>query len=138
MPRSVLADAGVIVAYLVRRDEHHEWARAQFQRFPHFDTCDAALAEACARLQYYDLPPWLVVDLVREGALRPALNFRPAADRVAALMQKYADQPMDLADACLVVMAENERDSLVVTTDGDFKVYRRFGREAIPRVDPYS
>ena len=43
---------------------------------------------------------------------------------------------MDLADACLVRMTEMEPRSLVVTTDGDFKVYRRNGREVVPHVLP--
>ena len=51
-------------------------------------------------------------------------------------MRKYRDQPMDLADACLVRMTEIEPRSLVVTTDEDFKVYRRNGREVVPHVLP--
>ena len=53
---------------------------------------------------------------------------------VEILMRKYRDQPMDLADGCLVRMTEIEPRSLVVTTDKDFKVYRRNGREVVPHV----
>ena len=48
--------------------------------------------------------------------------------RCNALMRKYADLPMDYADASLVVLAEDLGTDLVFTTDDrDFKVYR-FGR----------
>jgi predicted nucleic acid-binding protein len=50
---------------------------------------------------------------------------------------KYADQQMDLADACLVAMSEKWWDCKVVTVDvADFKVYRRRGRHAIPLLTP--
>ena len=40
--------------------------------------------------------------------------------------------PMSLADACLVRMTEMIADPFVVTTDSDFLIYRRNGRQAIP------
>ncbi len=41
------------------------------------------------------------------------------------------------ADACLVTMSEEEKDSLVVTLDrGDFSIYRRYGRQAVPTLAP--
>ena len=36
-------------------------------------------------------------------------------------MQKYADVPMSLADACLVRMSETLSDSLILTLDTDFR-----------------
>jgi uncharacterized protein len=39
--------------------------------------------------------------------------------------------PMSLADACLVRMSEQMSDSVVLTLDRDFKVYRRQGRNVI-------
>jgi predicted nucleic acid-binding protein len=55
---------------------------------------------------------------------------------VLRLMQKYADVPMSLADACLVRMTETLPDPVVLTTDTDFRVYRRHGRQAVPSVMP--
>jgi len=51
-------------------------------------------------------------------------------------MDKYADVPMSLADACLVRMAEIQADPAVVTTDRDFLVYRRHSRRVIPCLLP--
>ena len=51
-------------------------------------------------------------------------------------MQKYADVPMSLADACLVRMTEALPDPIVLTTDTDFRVYRRHSRQAVPCVLP--
>jgi predicted nucleic acid-binding protein len=48
--------------------------------------------------------------------------------RSAALMDKYADQPMDLADATLVALAEERGARRIFTLDNDFRVYRLHGR----------
>ena len=47
-------------------------------------------------------------------------------------MDKCADVPMSLADACLVRMTETLPDPLLLTTDTDFHIYRRHSRQAIP------
>lgn len=47
MARSVLVDAGFLVALLGKRDEHLKWARGQAAAFPPtWFTCEAALSEA--------------------------------------------------------------------------------------------
>ena len=55
---------------------------------------------------------------------------------VLRLMQKYADVPMSLADACLVRMTEALADPVVLTTDTDFRIYRRHSRQVVPCVMP--
>ena len=56
---------------------------------------------------------------------------------VLNLLRKYADQPMSLADACLVRMAELHDNCQIFTTDRDFLVYRRKGRGVIPLLAPF-
>lgn len=51
-------------------------------------------------------------------------------------MQRYESVPMSLADACLVRMSELAKDATVFTLDGDFRIYRRHGRQAIPLIFP--
>jgi predicted nucleic acid-binding protein len=51
-------------------------------------------------------------------------------------MDKYADVPMSLADACLVRISEILPDPVVLTTDSDFRIYRRHGRLVVPVVLP--
>ncbi len=52
-------------------------------------------------------------------------------------MQKYADIPMSLAAACLVRMTEILSDSILLTTDGEFQIYRRYRRQVVPCLTPY-
>ena len=55
------------------------------------------------------------------------------AGPVAHLLEKYHDQGMQLADACLVRMSELTDVCKIWTVDrADFRVYRRHGRAVIP------
>ena len=67
--------------------------------------------------------------LVHTGRLVIADLSASALDRSAQLMDKYADQPMDLADATLVAFAEERGHSRIFTLDADFHIYRIRGRQ---------
>jgi predicted nucleic acid-binding protein len=134
--KAVLLDAGPWVAYLRRADQHHVWAREQFSAREEFVSCEAVLAEVCARLQYYGNDPLVALEFVKSGVVTLDFDLQSELISVENLMRKYRDQPMDLADACLVRMTEMKPRSLVVTTDEDFKFYRRNGREVVPHVLP--
>ena len=137
MPRKNLIDAGPIIAYLDRNDEYHNWAVEQFSRFDSFETCEAALSEACARLAYGGFNQAAAIRLVNEGVLKLTFDTAYNIGRILALMEKYRNLPMDFADACLVIMSEEEKDSLVVTLDKrDFSVHRRYGRQSVPVLTP--
>ena len=132
----VLVDAGFLIALLSRRDRQHSWAAAQL---PHlalpWQTCEAALSEAFHLLGSRGRPA--LAALLRRGAVVPAFHLAEEQARVLDLMQKYADVPMSLADACLVRMSETMTDPVIFTTDADFRVYRRHGRQVIPCRTPY-
>jgi predicted nucleic acid-binding protein len=51
-------------------------------------------------------------------------------------MDAYEDQPMSLADACLVRMSELFAGSSIFTFDPDFRVYRRNRRQFISLMVP--
>jgi predicted nucleic acid-binding protein len=73
--------------------------------------------------------------LLFTGRLQIAELTRRAIERSAALMDKYADRPMDLADATLVALAEERGDRRIFTLDADFGIYRIHGRgrfEVVP------
>jgi predicted nucleic acid-binding protein len=132
-----LLDTGPLVAYLNRRDEHHAWAVETLERLPSpVVTCEAVLSEACFLTRRLPGGPEAVLALVARGALGVDLRLASEIDPIRRLMRKYADVPMSLADACLVRMAELERDSVVLTTDRDFTVYRRNRRQVIPLLAP--
>jgi uncharacterized protein len=68
--------------------------------------------------------------MIEREALVLAELQPPDIARTRALMEKYRDAPMDIADATLVVIAEARGLKRVFTLDSDFGVYRLRGREA--------
>jgi predicted nucleic acid-binding protein len=74
--------------------------------------------------------------MLRRRAVALAFDLDGDQAKALALMEKYADAPMSLADACLVRMSETMPDPVVVTTDADFKIYRRHSRQVIPCLRP--
>jgi len=135
MAANVLVDAGFIVALLSRRDSHHAWAAAQAPQFaPPWSTCEAALSEAFHLLGAVGAPSLSV--LLRRRSVVIAFDMANDLDPVLKLMQKYSDVFMSLADACLVRMTETCADPVVLTTDADFRIYRRHSRQVVPCVTP--
>lgn len=135
MAANTLVDAGFLVALLSRRDAHHPWAVSVARRCPPpWQTCDAVLSEACHLLGQSGAGP--IIELLRRQAVAPTFDLRDHLDSVLRIMEKYADVPASLAGACLVRMADVVADPVVLTTDGDFRVYRRQGRRVVPTVMP--
>lgn len=135
MATSALVDAGFLVALLSRRDGNHRWAAAQASRLPPpWTTCEAVLSEASHLLGGRGTRSLAL--LLRRGALVCGYRFADDMDAVLKLLEKYADVPMSFADACLVRMTETLNDPVLLTTDADFRIYRRHGRQIIPCVLP--
>jgi predicted nucleic acid-binding protein len=135
MAANVLVDAGFLVALLGRRDANHRWAADQALALPPpWKTCDAALSEAFHLSSPTGAPA--LAELLRRRAIECTFHFGEHVDDVLRLIQKYADVPMSFADACLVRMTEVMPDPIILTTDTDFRVYRRHSRQTVPAVIP--
>jgi predicted nucleic acid-binding protein len=135
VPKSYIADSSVLVALLSRDDQHHDWIAAQTDTLPWpWLTCEAALTEAFHLLGAKGAPR--LKDLLRQGAAALSFDLGNELAAVLDLMDKYADVPMSLADACLVRMSETVPDPVVLTTDADFKIYRRHSRQVVPCLLP--
>jgi predicted nucleic acid-binding protein len=135
MARSVLVDAGFLVALLNRRDSHHPWAvtQAPGHALP-WRTCEAVLSDAFHLLGPRGTPA--LGAMLRRRALIAAFDLDNDLESVLKLLQKYADVPMSLADACLVRMTETLSDPMILTTDSDFRIYGRHSRQVVPCVMP--
>ena len=137
MAASALVDAGFLVALLSRRDAHHRWAVARAAHLPPpWLTCEAVLSEAVHLLGARGTRA--LASLLRRGAVVCRYSFADDGDAVLKLLEKYVDVPMSFADACLVRMTETLNDPMLLTTDGDFRIYRRHGRQTVPCMLPRS
>jgi predicted nucleic acid-binding protein len=128
----LLLDTGALVSLLDRSQTHHERCRTFYEgwRGPVAST-EAVLTEAAHLLAAVPGGITAAVDFFLEGGAVIVPSTPASLRRARTLLEKYAGLPMDVADATLVVLAEELGTSLVFTTDrSDFSVYRLNGRKA--------
>jgi len=124
MRPGVLVDTGPLEAYLSRRERRHRWAVEQFETLDlPFVTCEAVLSEACFIIARNRQPPERVLETMARGVVQIGLRLGDELPAIRALMRRYANVPMSLADACLVRLAELT-DLPICTLDRDFAIYR--------------
>ena len=120
-----LTDTGPLLAALDKRDPHHAACIAVMRRLPPGPllTTRPCFTEAMYLLgevggfRYQSL----LWNMLESGKLE-IQHLGPAEmARMAELMRKYQDTPMDLADASIVAAAELRGLRRVFTIDGDFR-----------------
>jgi predicted nucleic acid-binding protein len=134
---SVIVDTGPLVAFLDATDRNHAWVKNRIakMRYPLL-MCEAVLTEAMHLLRRLSAAHDELFGLVEDGVLAVTFHLSEHAPTVRALLRKYRDRPMSLADACIVRMAEVHEGAAVFTLDTDFTVYRKNGRAPIDLISP--
>ncbi len=130
MQRRIAVDTGPLVALFDPSDLHHQQAAAFFsaRQLRGFVTT-AVIAEVTHLLSFREDTP---VNFLR-WLLRGGLSVEDVASdltRIVELMTKYADVPMDFADATVVAVSERVGIRDVATLDSHFSAYRLHGRQA--------
>lgn len=127
----ILIDAGPLVALLHRDDQDHARCVSALRSIRTvLVTTWPPLTEAMYLLSFSSKAQDALLEMVERGAVRVLPIEETDIPRVRALIRKYRDLPMDLADATLVRVAEREGIQQVFTLDRrDFTTYR-VGRRA--------
>ena len=129
----ILLDTGPILAVFDASDAYHHPCVETLKRIKEpLVTTWPVLTEAFYVLGF----SWRAQDnlwrfIMRGGMEVRSLDIKMQA-RCRALMEKYNDLPMDLADGTLVVLAESQGIEKVFTLDHkDFKIYRLANRKKL-------
>jgi len=125
----VLTDSGFWIALGNRRDRYHDLARAALKRWAHegFVTTWPVLTEVThlllTRVGAHQALSFM--DALAQGACTVWPLPDDALVRAAQLMHRYRNLPMDVADASLVLLAEQLAEGRILSTDRrDFDGYR--------------
>ena len=135
-----LVDAGPLVALFDPRDRSHMRARRVLKSLRDgMSTTIPVLTEAFYILGPASTGAARLRDYIERGGVAVWLSNRTELTRMFELMETYADHPMDLADASLVVAAESLGTRKVFTVDRrDFEAYcvrrghRHYALEIVP------
>lgn len=132
-----LLDTGPLVSFLAAGLRHHAWAVEQWKRLrPPLLSCEPVLTEAAFLLKRESRETDALFVLLERGVIRIALAVQEEQADLRAMMRRYRNRPMSLADACLVRLSEIHTDGEVFTLDSDFRIYRRHGNKVIPVLMP--
>ena len=131
-------DTGPLVALLNQSDHAHSWVLQQMADIqPPLISCEAVLAEATYLTRQVPGARIALIEMVGEGFLSIGVAVADQHAALLAMVRRYANVPMSLADACLVRMAELYPQSPILTLDRDFGVYRKNGRQVIDLLCPW-
>jgi uncharacterized protein len=123
--RPVLLDTGVIVALLDRSERYHARCVAALEKIEQpLATCETVIAESCYLLRAIPGAPETVLANVEQGIFQIPLQLGPSAAAIRSILHKYRDVPADLADACLIHLADELDSGEILTLDSDFARYR--------------
>ena len=126
----ILVDAGPLVALVGADDQYHEQCVSALKSLQEpLETVWPSLTEAMYPLNDLPAAQEALWEMLARKALEPLPLSFVDLPRIGELLRKYADRPMDLADAPLIRIAEREGPRKIFTVDKtDFAVYRIHGR----------
>lgn len=124
----IIADTGFFFALSNRQDAYHQKARQALATVSEpLITTYPVLTETCYLLSNYGDSgiQCNFLKTILAGAAE-VFHLKPHnLDRMIQLMERYADLPMDFADASLVALAEQLGHGRILTVDRrDFNTYR--------------
>ncbi|MCL2381500.1 MAG: PIN domain-containing protein [Treponema sp.] len=132
---SILLDAGPLIALFDSSEKHHRPVAAFLKERPYrFVSTVAVFTEVSHMLDFStaaqrDFYEWVMY----KGVILSDFNQHDMP-RLVELTQKYADVPMDFADATLVITAEKTGIREIISLDSDFDIFRLPGKEHIRNI----
>ena len=135
MQDRILIDAGPLIALFDVYDNSHKSVLRFLRNFSYqYISTLAVFTEVTHMLDFsvkaqQDFYEWVM----QKGVIISDINQNDIP-RIMELTNKYADLPMDFADATLVVAAEKSNIRQIISLDKDFDVYRLPGKEQIRNV----
>jgi predicted nucleic acid-binding protein len=128
MRNSIIADTGFWVALGSKKDKYHDVAILAAKLLPYDPiTTWPVITETFYLLQKYQGVniAQLFLEQIDQGSVAIFAIEARHLGQIQELVGKYADLPMDLADASLVILAEELGHGRILSTDQrDFNAYR--------------
>lgn len=135
MNNRILIDTGILVALFDVGDNKHKDALGFFKKCEYrFISTLAVYTEVSYFLSINQKAQQDFFDWVTHRGIIIADINQHDIPRIAELMKKYSDLPMDFADASLLVTAEKSGIMEIISFDKDFDIYRLSGKKKLNNV----
>ncbi len=119
-----ILDTSVLVAFLNKDDHLHKWATEVLSKInaPLY-TCEAVITESLFLVRG-TTGPESILEMMEEGLIEISFELKNHLKEIKNFMNKYKKEKVSFADACLVKMLEQNKGSIILTADSDFKYYK--------------
>lgn len=135
--KTVLFDTGLIVALLDSSEHRHRTCVEVIQSCTApLVTCEAVIAESCYLVPKQRGAAERILENVASGAFQIPFQLAGCAGEIQRILHRYRDREIDLADACLIHLANELRTGEILTLDRDFEIYRRGGNKRFTPLIP--
>lgn len=132
MPKRAIVDSGPLIALFDRDDSFNEPIQDFLRNYVGtLHTSIAVITEVTHLLDFSVRAQLDFLEWIRSGAVTIETIDRDDLANICRMTEKYADLPMDFADATLMHIAEREKISNVVSIDRDFYIYRKNNRSCL-------
>jgi predicted nucleic acid-binding protein len=137
MPNTILIDAGPLIALFNKHDKYHKKVKnfistGQFR----FLSTTAVLTEVLHMLDFSINAQIDFLEWVMNNGIVLCEIEQSDFPRIIEFTRKYADRPMDFADATLVIASEKTGVRKIISIDADFDIYRLPGKIRIKNIFP--
>ncbi len=123
--KSILIDVGPLIALFDKSDQYHDRAIDFIKGFKGFLwTTWPVITEVTHMLDFNTKAQIGFLEWVRRGGLQLVDLDLMDLERIIVFCQKFNDVPLDLADASLMVVAEEKNLKEIASVDSDFYIYR--------------
>lgn len=138
MARVAFLDTGPLVSFIDKREYHHTWINSVFSTLSvPIVTNTAVITEAFFLLKRSSRGEEGLMKMINQNFLVVEDIFMSKKEFIFDVMNNYENIPCTFADANLLAMFENQKDSVVITTDSDFLVYRDSNGKRLNLISPY-
>ena len=133
--KSILIDAGPLIALFDRSDQYHLKALQFIEDFKgELWTTWSVVTEVSYMLDFNQQVQLNFLTWIERGGLNIFMLAGSHIYRFTALMEKFSDVPMDLADASLIVASELTNYKEIASIDSDFYIYRDIRNQYLTNV----
>ena len=123
---TAIVDTGPWVALIDRSESRHAECVRWLKNFSgRLYSTEAVLTEVLCILNFSIIAQSAALDFVLESVVEIVPSSTDSLKKTKSLMKKYADLPMDFADATIVCLATETGMQRIVTFDEkDFSIYK--------------
>lgn len=133
--KSILIDAGPIIALFNRRDKYHKKIIDFLKRYKgKLVTTWPVVTEVTHMLDFNVDAQIAFLEWIRRGGIEVYEIKVEDIERIIEITNKYRDVPMDFADASLIIASEGLRIREIITIDNDYYIYRTINKEMLRNI----